>query len=169
MTQRWFHGPLLALLIAAGPALAEEDIKASEKLFKEKVAEILELNCVRCHNATTFKGKLSLESYDAAMKGGDSGEVIIAGESAQSLLVEMISGDKPEMPAKTDPLTKEEVALIRKWIDTGAGWPVGMKLKEKTKKTSWRGSIRRSSTHWMNSGSARRSTVSRAPGCARKA
>ncbi|MEX2212723.1 MAG: DUF1553 domain-containing protein [Phycisphaeraceae bacterium] len=123
------------LLFTLGLARAE-DLKASEKLFTEKVADILETNCVRCHNLKTFKGKLSLESYEEAIKGGDSGEVIVPGESGQSLLVEMISGDKPEMPSKGDPLTKEEVGLIKKWIDTGAGWPVGMKLKEKVKKTS---------------------------------
>jgi mono/diheme cytochrome c family protein len=132
---------LLGLLLLA-PALAPEaraDEKAekeSEKLFRDKVASILEVNCVKCHNDKLRKGKLSLETYEGAMKGGDSGEVIIVGDAGQSLLVEQVSGDKPAMPSKADPLTKDEVAVIRQWIDKGAVWPVGLTLKEKTKKTS---------------------------------
>jgi len=127
----------LVLLTFAPLLRADEQAeKESEKLFRDKVISILEHNCIRCHNKTTFKGKLALDTYEVAIKGGDSGEVILPGDASQSLLVEQISGDKPAMPAKADPLTKDEVKTIRDWIDKGAIWPEGIVLKEKTKKTS---------------------------------
>ncbi len=130
--------PILSIVfLAGGAARADEKAeKESEKIFREQVVSILELNCVRCHNEKTSKGRLSLELYETAMKGGDSGEVIVPGDAGQSLLVEQISGDKPAMPDKADPLTREEVKAIRDWIDKGAVWPEGVKLKERVKKTS---------------------------------
>jgi hypothetical protein len=41
----------------------------------------------------------------------------------ESLLLDLISGDKPEMPKDDKPLSSSEVAAIRKWIETGATWP----------------------------------------------
>ncbi len=127
-----------ALTIACSGAVvrADDKTKESEKLFKDKVASILEHNCVRCHNDKTRKGKLNLADENDAMKGGDSGEVIIAGDASASLLVEMIDGDEPKMPSKGDKLKKEEVQAISDWVNKGAAWPTGFKLTEKTKKTS---------------------------------
>lgn len=127
--------PLIALAIS--PAFIHADEKAekeSEKIFREKVVAIFEVNCVKCHNAKVVKGKFALDTFEAAMKGGDSGEVIVPGESGQSLLVEQISGDKPAMPSKADPLTAEQVKAIRDWIDKGAIWPEGIKLMDRSKK-----------------------------------
>ena len=127
--------PLIAFTVVPAFVYADEKAeKESEKIFRDKVVAILELNCIKCHNAKTVKGKLALDTFEAAMKGGDSGEVIVPGESGQSLLVEQISGDKPAMPAKADPLTVEQVKTIRQWIDTGAIWPEGIKLQDRSKK-----------------------------------
>jgi len=135
--ERMFFPMLIALAFSPTLRADEKAEKESEKLFRDKVALILEQNCVKCHNSKTTKGKLSLETFEAAvLKGGDSGGVIIPGDAGQSLLVEQISGDKPAMPAKADPLTADEVKAISEWITKGAVWPEGIKLKEKAKKTS---------------------------------
>ena len=132
--------PSLCYFILAGlPAVVGADAKSQaegEQLFREKVAIILETNCIKCHNDKTAKGKFSLETFERAMKGGDTGEAIIPGEAAKSLLIEQISGAKPAMPAKSDPLKAEEIAVIRQWIQMGAAWPQGLVLKEKVKRTS---------------------------------
>jgi hypothetical protein len=54
-----------------------------------------------------------------------SGKVILPGRSAESLLVKMIGGqiEGKRMPMTGDPLTEEQVGLIRRWIDDGAVWP----------------------------------------------
>ena len=53
------------------------------------------------------------------------------GKPDESLLLDMISGDTPEMPQKEKPLSKEEVAGIRSWIETGAHWPDGLTLNDR--------------------------------------
>ena len=53
------------------------------------------------------------------------------GKPDESLLVEMISGANPAMPQKGKPLSHDEVASIRKWIETGASWPAGLTLSDR--------------------------------------
>jgi WD40 repeat protein len=59
-----------------------------------------------------------MENYAAIMKGGESGEVVDPGEGELSTLTIMI--EDGSMPKDADPLTAEEIATIKKWIDTGA-------------------------------------------------
>jgi hypothetical protein len=69
-------------------------------------------------------GGLRLDS-PKALAGGLSGKVILPGKSAESLLVKMIGGqiEGKRMPMTGDPLTGEQIGLIRRWIDDGAWWP----------------------------------------------
>jgi WD40 repeat protein len=54
------------------------------------------------------------------MKGGKHGAALVPGAPDKSKLVEMISGSDPDMPKDGDPLKKEQVALIERWISQGA-------------------------------------------------
>ena len=69
-------------------------------------------------------GGLRLDS-SRALAGGLSGKVILPGKSAESPLVKMIGGqiEGKRMPMTGDPLTGEQIGLIRRWIDDGAAWP----------------------------------------------
>ena len=69
-------------------------------------------------------GGLRLDS-SKALEGGLSGKAILPGKSADSLLVKMIGGqiEGKRMPMTGDPLSDEQIALIRRWIDDGASWP----------------------------------------------
>ena len=86
--------------------------------FSDTIAPILAKRCLACHNARTAKGRLNLETYAALMKGGESGEVVDPGEGDFSSLFAMV--EDGSMPEGADPLTKEQIASIKKWIDTGA-------------------------------------------------
>ena len=96
--------------------------------YASDIKPILDKSCVKCHGAEKPKAKLRLDSLDAALKGGENGKVIVPGKSAESVFVFSIArlGDEEEwMPpvdnkAKIPPLTTEQVALIRAWIDQGA-------------------------------------------------
>ena len=93
--------------------------------YAKDVKPILEKNCFKCHGAEKQKGKLRLDSLAAALKGGEDGKVIEPGHSAKSVLVHHVARIGPEddwMPPadKGAPLTKEQVGLIRAWIDQGA-------------------------------------------------
>jgi mono/diheme cytochrome c family protein len=94
--------------------------------FVRDIQPIFEASCYKCHGATKSRGQLRLDSRAAAMRGGESGAVIVAGDSERSLLVRRILGldGDDRMPKEGDPLTAAQVAAIRAWIDQGAAWPV---------------------------------------------
>jgi len=118
-------GAFFAALTAVGP------VRADERLFREKVAPIFEWHCVGCHQGEKPKGGLSLVSAKTLAAGGESGTPIEPGKPDESLLVEMISGEKPAMPQKGRPLSENEVAAIRDWIAAGATWPADLVLRDK--------------------------------------
>lgn len=129
MLRKWPIAGALAIscqfVLAALTGAAE-----SENAFRDQVAPILERRCITCHNAEDRKGGLSLESAESVENGGDSGSPITAGSPNESFLLEVITpaGDKARMPKDADPLKPDEIAAIRKWIESGGKWPEGMKL-----------------------------------------
>ena len=96
--------------------------------YTSDIKPIFEKSCTKCHGAEKQKGKLRLDSLETALKGGEDGKVIEPGNSAGSILVANVAhvGDEDEyMPPpdnkdKIPPLTKEQIGLIRAWIDQGA-------------------------------------------------
>ncbi|RUL87284.1 DUF1553 domain-containing protein [Tautonia sociabilis] len=92
--------------------------------FEEQIRPILAERCLSCHGPDRRKGGLRLDNRADALAGGDSGPVIEPGDGAKSLLVEKVAGLDPlsVMPPSGDPLTRDQVALIRSWIDQGAEW-----------------------------------------------
>ena len=88
-----------------------------------KAVVVLAERCLKCHNASPRMSGLSLASAADARKGGLHGPAIVPGKPEQSLLLGMISGDKPKMPMGDAPLSPAQVAEIRTWIEQGAQWP----------------------------------------------
>jgi mono/diheme cytochrome c family protein len=106
--------------VAALPAPAARPID-----FARDIQPILEASCVQCHARGKAKGAFSLETRADFLAGGDQGVPAVAGRSAESRLVAMVSGLEPEiiMPQKGKKLTREQVAMVRAWIDQGMPWP----------------------------------------------
>jgi WD40 repeat protein len=100
----------------------EEDEKKEEgpASFYRQVRPILLRHCSGCHQPAKMGGKLLLTSYDSFKKGGESGEGFTPGKPDESLILDYISGDEPEMPLNQDPLKKVQVDLIARWIKEGA-------------------------------------------------
>ena len=95
--------------------------RAANAVTYTDVHAIIRERCEHCHNEDKAKGGLLMTSYEAILRGGEHGSAIIPGESASSRLVQMIEGTlTPRMPHKEDPLSRSEIALIRRWIDEGA-------------------------------------------------
>src|SRR5258707_1297354 len=92
------------------------------------IKPIFDHSCIKCHGAEKPKGKLRLDSLEGTLKGGQDGKVVLAGDSAHSILVQNIAhvGDEDDyMPPPKNkmgigPLSKEQIGLIRAWIDQGA-------------------------------------------------
>jgi mono/diheme cytochrome c family protein len=105
------------------PAAARKDVS-----YTADMKPIFDKSCVSCHGPEKAKGKLRLDSLAAALKGGEDGKVIEPGDSAGSVLVHNVAhlGDPddymppPKNKAGIPPLTTEQIALIRAWIDQGA-------------------------------------------------
>ncbi len=121
----------LGLAAWLGTMTAGDARAALDQSFRQQVAPILERRCVQCHGSLSPKGNLSLTTAAGVLKGGDGGPAVVPGKPEESLLVDMISGDPPEMPKKSKPLSKQEVAIIRTWIEEGASWPEGLVLKDR--------------------------------------
>jgi mono/diheme cytochrome c family protein len=134
---------IVSLLLLAAPAGAA-DVKKVD--FAKDVAPIFKAYCVKCHGLNPDKPKnkpaagLRLDDKAAALKGGKAGAVIVPGNSKDSLLFKLLGGpvtvvdengaDKELSPmpkvkksVKWKPLSSDQVALIRQWLDQGAVWP----------------------------------------------
>ncbi|MDB5352902.1 MAG: domain, G-beta repeat [Planctomycetota bacterium] len=94
--------------------------------FYRDVYPILKSNCIACHNKTTTKAALNMETPEAMRKGGDSGEGVIPGNGAESLIFQAAAHiGNVEMPPRgnksgASKLKPDELALLRAWIDQGA-------------------------------------------------
>ncbi len=103
----------------------------------EKVAKILEENCVKCHGEEKDKGDLRLDTLAYSIKGGESGASVVKGhpEKSELLFRVMLDADDDDiMPPKGDPLSKKEVGLLETWIKEGANWPKERVLKAPVEK-----------------------------------
>ena len=119
-------------LPAADPIPPAANRPADAIDFARDIAPLLEQRCVRCHHHDRAKGGLSLSHADDLQKGGDSGAVLDADHPLDSLLLEVVTGEKPRMPAEGAPLKAEEVQRLKRWAQSGANWPAGKILEPKT-------------------------------------
>ncbi|WP_405228266.1 c-type cytochrome domain-containing protein [Lentisalinibacter sediminis] len=103
--------------------------------FAEDVQPLLAANCAGCHSGyaegETSTG-LNVTDYASLMHGTRLGEVVVPGSAASSTLYLVVSGESApqiQMPPHHEeslaegrgaPLDKDEVQLIKDWIDQGA-------------------------------------------------
>lgn len=116
---------VLAALLTPGAARAELPAAAKVKVdFAEHIQPILEKSCIRCHGPKKQKSDYRLDSREAALKSGEIGGSIVLGKSAESPFIKYVAGldEDIEMPPSGDPLTDEEIGLLRAWIDQGLVW-----------------------------------------------
>ncbi|MFO1440032.1 MAG: c-type cytochrome domain-containing protein [Verrucomicrobiaceae bacterium] len=113
---------------AAAPAAGgklDAAIAAKAVVYRDVIAPIMAAKCNGCHGEEKKKGKLQLHDYSAIMKGGSDGPTtVIAKNSKDSLMLvraNLPTDDDEHMPPSDEPqLTKEEVAILKWWIESGA-------------------------------------------------
>ncbi len=93
----------------------------SDRYFETHIAPLLARNCLDCHDSLTEDGGLDLTRKAAAFAGDDDA-VIIPGDSDGSRLWQQVESD--EMPQNRAPLTDQEKARLKRWIDAGAVWSI---------------------------------------------
>lgn len=118
----------------AGRAVADEESVD----FVRDVKPIFQQHCVRCHSSGISKGEFSIETNAEVAESG----FVTAGDVEGSYLFGQIvsaDGQPPAMPHEGEPLSEAHVATVRRWIESGAVWPDGVKVEEKSKadRTWW--------------------------------
>ena len=109
-------------LVAHGEAQSSHT--KADVSFSEDVTPILEGKCVICHGGPDENGaikkemELDLTSYDALMVGSEFGPIVEPGNVEDSILWMMI--EVGDMPQEGEPLTTEELEVIKTWIAEGA-------------------------------------------------
>ncbi len=93
--------------------------------FNAEVRPILNKKCISCHGGVKRSGEFSLLFPSEALSPNESGKpAIVPGNPQESEMIRRIKHHDPElrMPPEGDPLPKEEVELLIRWIKQGARW-----------------------------------------------
>jgi len=104
--------------------------------FEKDLLPVITKKCVDCHKAPHVengqkkepKAGLRLDASWAILKGSENGPVLTPGAPEKSSVFESVTlpkDDDGHMPSKGEDLTKEEIALLKTWIQEGAnfgGW-----------------------------------------------
>ena len=117
----------LSIAFAATALAVSTTVGAETKVdFAKDILPVLQNNCLKCHGPEKQKGKLRLDTREAALKGGKGGPAFVVGDAAKSDLVHRIGLPKTDddfMPSEGDPLSKTQIDLLKEWINQGAVWP----------------------------------------------
>jgi len=90
--------------------------------YDDDLKPIFARYCFPCHSATEMRNGLNLESYAGVLKGGASGDAVIAGRPSASLLYKAVNHEGngvPRMPLGGAKLSDAVVGTIRDWIQLG--------------------------------------------------
>src|SRR5205823_3596522 len=139
-------GGVVGLLLASAsrPSIARGDDAPAVQIppavarpvdFEKDIVPIFQSSCVTCHTSGKAESDLSIETRAKIVEGGASAPAIVPGNSADSLMIQLVSGADPDrvMPQKGKRLTPQQVGVLRAWIDQGAKWPDGYVLHDKSR------------------------------------
>ena len=105
--------------VATDPAAATQPPASGATVsFANDVLPILQSRCVNCHGGNEIEEGLLLRSHAEIMAGSDNGPVVIPGDAANSLLVELVA--TMEMPKRGPKLAPPQIQIITDWVNEGA-------------------------------------------------
>ena len=90
------------------------------------VQPIIKQYCLECHaegGEGQMKSGLVMSSYDSLMKGTKFGSIVKPGDSLSSVLIMLVEGRADpsiKMPHGKDSLPKEQIEVLKKWVEQGA-------------------------------------------------
>jgi hypothetical protein len=115
----------MAALLGTGQIATTSRAADGQVDYSRDIKPILKERCYACHGALKQNSSLRLDTAKSLLAGGDSGPAVVPGKSAESLLIEAVTGDLAtwRMPPEGEALTAEQISLLRRWIDQGANLP----------------------------------------------
>ena len=111
--------------------------------FVKDIQPILRKHCYECHSAGNEEGGLNLGVKSRALEGGEHGPVLSPGRSAASRLIHLVAGLEKQSimpPEDKPPLAKDEIGVLRAWVDQGLAWPDGADVVDPR--------LEQARTHW---------------------
>ena len=108
---------LIAVACVSRVSTAADD--ATPLTYERDIRPIFRAHCFDCHGATNeLKGGLDLRLVRFLKNGGESGPSILVGKPDESYLLERLRSG--EMPPGEGTVPAVEIAIIEKWIASGA-------------------------------------------------
>lgn len=112
-----------AVAVAKAPAPTPESMEPQRPTydFETHVMPVFEASCTLCHEPGNAKGGLDLSTFEALMRGGGSGAVVVPGDAEGSRLYRLTARlERPFMPRGGGAIPDEDLEVLRAWIDAGA-------------------------------------------------
>lgn len=81
--------------------------------------------CYKCHSTEKQEGDLILDTKEGVFAGGENGVIFTPGDARNSEIIRRVSlprGHDDAMPEKGKGLSRDEIDLIKRWINLGAHW-----------------------------------------------
>jgi hypothetical protein len=122
MKKSWL---ILLLIAAIGIALYFFVFPKDKVDFNTQVKPILNKKCIACHGGVKQQGGFSVLFREEALQKTKSGKYgIVPGNAASSEMIRRIKekDEEERMPYKHEPLTKEEIKILERWVNQGAEW-----------------------------------------------
>lgn len=101
-----------------------------------KGLEILKEHCFDCHGEEKQRSRYRLDSREAAIQGGEISDflgqtALNPGDSDNSMLIRYVEATEeipseeiyPMPPGQRSKLNREQIQILKKWIDAGFEWP----------------------------------------------
>ena len=114
-----FH--LCSLVFASAFALAPS-VGSAAVDFAAQIQPLFVQHCAKCHGEEKGLGKLRLHTAEA-IQASPHDDLAIAGKPEESEIYKRLvlpADDKKRMPKGADPLSAEEIELVKQWIAEGA-------------------------------------------------
>lgn len=115
-------------LYSVGVAIAygQEDVARTPESpdFQRDIQPILTKHCQSCHGPDRDASGLRVDRWKHLLEGGEYGvPAIVPGQPEASFLLQVVDGSSQDLtmpPEGNDPLTSQQIELIRQWIASGA-------------------------------------------------
>lgn len=94
--------------------------------FKNDIAPFFVALCLNCHQGANPNGGFRMTTFADILRGGDSGEVLVPGDTEASRLYRLVGGlENPRMPQGQARITRQNYNDITAWVKEGIKYDGG--------------------------------------------